>query len=96
MKVSLAVFIALFAIVQIQSAPAPAQISKNNVGDIITFGASADVKVDSQSDVFVLTGLLSLANQAMGILTLPNNQAIPQETHFDQEIAKQLTQYLKE
>lgn len=55
--------VAFAAITAVKSEPAPVQISGNNVGDIVSFGANLNVVSSSNANINILTALIEALNQ---------------------------------
>jgi hypothetical protein len=56
---------------------APTSIQDNNIGDIISVGINAQLKIDNKVDQNIVNVIVALLNQELGIVALEGDQKFP-------------------
>ena len=59
----------------------PVSISDNNIGDIITVGIKANLEISNKVEQNIISIIVALLNQELGIIRLPGGPEAPNLPH---------------
>ena len=73
MKIVAVLILSIIAV----STAGPISVSNNNVGDIVSVGVNANLEISSEINQNIISIIVALLNQELGIINIPNGPRAP-------------------